>query len=102
MISNYAYRVLLDPSSKPTLLLFSALSNPQFRTIKLRSRKPSCPACGQEGHKISSINEIDYIQFCGGAKPDWERLGMVESDGSEERIRVKVCLPHPTTCVSLT
>lgn len=96
------HRVLLDPSSKPTLLLFSALSNPQFRTIKLRSKKLSCPACGQEGQKISSINEIDYVQFCGGEKPDWEKLGMAEGDGGEERIRVNVCLPHPTTWVSLT
>lgn len=88
------HRVLLDPSSKPTLLLFSALSNPQFRTIKLRSKKLSCPACGQEGQKISSINEIDYVQFCGGEKPDWEKLGMAEGDGGEERIRVNVCLPH--------
>ncbi|KAF9067227.1 hypothetical protein BDP27DRAFT_1393112 [Rhodocollybia butyracea] len=74
--------------SKPTLLLFSSLSTPQFRSIKLRSRKPSCPACGQEGQKIGAISEIDYVQFCGGATPDWESLGLVESN-PEHRIHVK-------------
>ncbi|KAJ4479958.1 hypothetical protein J3R30DRAFT_3288539 [Lentinula aciculospora] len=71
-----------------TLLLFSALSVPQFRSIKLRSRKPSCPACGREGRKIGAISEIDYVQFCGGTTPDWESLGLVETH-PEDRIRVK-------------
>ncbi|KIK62362.1 hypothetical protein GYMLUDRAFT_164496 [Collybiopsis luxurians FD-317 M1] len=74
--------------TKPTLTLFSALNVPQFRSIKLRSRKPSCPACGVEGQKIGTISEIDYIQFCGGATPDWESLGLAESN-LEYRIRVK-------------
>ncbi|KAJ3877216.1 hypothetical protein F5051DRAFT_440777 [Lentinula edodes] len=73
---------------KPTLLLFSALSVPQFRSIKLRSRKPTCPACGQQGKIIGSISDIDYVQFCGGATPDWETLGLVETHPGH-RIRVK-------------
>ncbi|KAJ4487422.1 hypothetical protein C8R41DRAFT_767937 [Lentinula lateritia] len=73
---------------KPTLLLFSALSVPQFRSIKLRSRKPTCPACGQQGKTIGSISDIDYVQFCGGATPDWETLGLVETH-PRHRIRVK-------------
>ncbi|KAJ3809362.1 hypothetical protein F5876DRAFT_89476 [Lentinula aff. lateritia] len=73
---------------KPTLLLFSALNVPQFRSIKLRSRKPNCPACGQQGQIIGSISDIDYVQFCGGATPDWETLGLVETH-LEHRIRVK-------------
>ncbi|KAJ3744214.1 hypothetical protein DFH05DRAFT_1535507 [Lentinula detonsa] len=73
---------------KPTLLLFSALNTPQFRSIKLRSRKPTCPACGREGQKLGTISEIDYVQFCGGATPDWESLGLVETH-PEHRIRVK-------------
>ncbi|KAK7678518.1 hypothetical protein QCA50_018390, partial [Cerrena zonata] len=61
---------------KPTLLIFSALSSPQFRNIKLRSRRATCPACGNEGEKIGSISELDYVAFCGGQRPDWVSKGM--------------------------
>ncbi|KAI3604569.1 molybdenum cofactor synthesis 3 [Moniliophthora roreri] len=61
----------------PSLLIFSALGIPPFRSIKLRARKPSCLACGE--HK-QVIQETDYIQFCGGATPNWEQRGLVDSD----------------------
>ncbi|KAF5367194.1 hypothetical protein D9758_004067 [Tetrapyrgos nigripes] len=72
----------------PSLLLFSALGIPPFRTIKLRSRKPTCPACGEEGQKLGEISNIDYVQFCGGAAPDWEKSGLVEGS-PDRRISVK-------------
>ncbi|KAF8134850.1 hypothetical protein EV363DRAFT_1321835, partial [Boletus edulis] len=68
---------------KPTLMLFSALSMPPFRTIKLRERKPTCAACGIEGQKLGAIHETDYIAFCGGPRPDWEAKGL------ELRIRLE-------------
>ncbi|KAJ6547164.1 hypothetical protein B0H19DRAFT_1164265 [Mycena capillaripes] len=73
---------------KPSLLLFSALGSPPFRSIKLRSRKPTCPACGTTDQKIGKIKEIDYVQFCGGATPDWESLGLNPGDPSN-RVSVK-------------
>ncbi|KAJ7596621.1 hypothetical protein C8J56DRAFT_1000773 [Mycena floridula] len=39
--------------------------------IKMRSRKPTCPACGIEGQRIGEIQSVDYVQFCGGSRPDW-------------------------------
>ncbi|KAL0579993.1 hypothetical protein V5O48_001996 [Marasmius crinis-equi] len=73
---------------KPSLLIFSALGSPPFRSIKLRSRKPTCPACGDEKEKIGEIKEIDYVQFCGGATPNWQEKGLVEGS-KNERISVK-------------
>ncbi|KAJ7273342.1 hypothetical protein C8J57DRAFT_1064097 [Mycena rebaudengoi] len=73
---------------KPTLLLFSALGSPPFRSIKLRSRKPTCPGCGTSAEKIGEIREIDYLQFCGGATPNWESRGLVAGDPGH-RIGVK-------------
>ncbi|OJA16471.1 hypothetical protein AZE42_06879 [Rhizopogon vesiculosus] len=73
---------------KASLLLFSALSVPPFRTIKLRSRKPTCAACGIEGQKIGSIEETDYVAFCGGARPNWLERGL-EAGRPESRIYVK-------------
>ncbi|KAF7359416.1 Adenylyltransferase and sulfurtransferase UBA4 [Mycena sanguinolenta] len=73
---------------KPSLLLFSALGSPPFRSIKLRSRKPTCPACGSSDQKIGEIKEIDYVQFCGGATPDWESLGFSPGD-PKDRVSVQ-------------
>ncbi|KAJ8072579.1 hypothetical protein PM082_016138 [Marasmius tenuissimus] len=73
---------------KPSLLIFSALGSPPFRSIKLRNRKPTCPACGNEEQKIGEIKEIDYVQFCGGATPNWLQRGLVEGNRNE-RITVK-------------
>ncbi|KAG5653797.1 hypothetical protein H0H81_010467 [Sphagnurus paluster] len=65
---------------KPTLLLYSALGLPPFRSIKLRSRKPTCPACGTAEERLGKISEIDYVQFCGGPRPDWETRGLVNGE----------------------
>lgn len=79
-----------DLEGKSSLLLFSALSIPPFRTVKLRSRKPTCPACGKEDQKVGQIEDIDYVAFCGGQRPDWETKGLVDRDAIS-RIRAKVC-----------
>lgn len=63
----------------PSLLLFSALSMPPFRSVKVRNKKPNCPACGTEGERMGSIEEMDYVAFCGGAAPDWETRGLIDA-----------------------
>ncbi|KAJ7577079.1 hypothetical protein C8J56DRAFT_799308 [Mycena floridula] len=75
-------------NEKPSLLLYSALGATPFRNIKMRSRKPTCPACGIEGQRIGEIQSIDYVQFCGGSRPDWESRGLEEGD-SQARIDVQ-------------
>lgn len=53
---------------KPTMLLFSAYSSPQFRSIKLRSRSPKCAACSSNAtvtQQAMCSGSMDYIQFCG-------------------------------------
>ncbi|KZW02931.1 hypothetical protein EXIGLDRAFT_829051 [Exidia glandulosa HHB12029] len=68
---------------RPTLLLFSALSMPPFRSIKLRARSKTCAACGQDGERKGTIEETDYVQWCGGATPDFEATGLVAGDASK-------------------
>ncbi|KAL5526864.1 hypothetical protein ACEPAF_8591 [Sanghuangporus sanghuang] len=70
---------------KPSLLIYSALAFPPFRSVKLRSRRKNCPACGEEGERIGKISELDYVAFCGGPRPDWVERGLV-TDGSRRRI----------------
>lgn len=86
-------RVPTFEDGKASLLLFSALSLPQFRSIKLRTRKPSCPACGVDGQKIGQIEDIDYLQFCGGERPNWEQRGL---ESGNSRIGVQVVYPFST------
>lgn len=73
---------------KPCFVTFSALHSSPFLAIPL-AKTPTCPACGKEGERIGEIQDIDYVQFCGGPAPDWEHEGMV-NPGSDYRISVKV------------
>jgi adenylyltransferase/sulfurtransferase len=57
----------LDP---PSLLIFSAYSNPMFRSIRLRTRKANCAACSAHATVTPEALEsgsLDYVQFCGSA-----------------------------------
>jgi adenylyltransferase/sulfurtransferase len=56
----------------PSLLIFSAFSQPMFRSIRLRSRKPKCAACsGQASISVKALESgnLDYVQFCGNVNP---------------------------------
>lgn len=77
---------------KPSLLIFSALSTPPFRSIKLRSRRPTCPACGDAGERIGEISETDYVAFCGGPRPDLVSRGLESGKDPDRRIHAHVSL----------
>ena len=56
----------------PSLLLYSAYSNPPFRSIKLRGKRKGCLSCSdtatitEESLKSASL---DYAAFCGSTSP---------------------------------
>lgn len=50
---------------QPTMTMFAAFENPQWRTFRLRPRKPSCIACGSNRSiTAESIRETDYGMLC--------------------------------------
>lgn len=54
-------------SQAPSMLLFSALSGSPFRTVRLRSRRSTCPSCSIEPEALKKqIGVTDYVSFCGG------------------------------------
>ena len=60
-----------DPP-KPSLLMFSATSSPQFRTVRLRSRRKDCAACSSTATitpESLTCGSLDYIAFCGVTSP---------------------------------
>ncbi|KAL4940040.1 Molybdopterin-synthase sulfurtransferase [Aspergillus oleicola] len=60
-------------SAPPSLLIFSAYSTPQFRSIKLRSRRPNCAVCSAEATvTLESVRSgsMDYVFFCGTVDPE--------------------------------
>ncbi|KAJ5091986.1 MoeZ/MoeB [Penicillium alfredii] len=60
------------PCDPPALHIFSAYSTPQFRTIRLRSRRPSCAVCSAEAsvtRDTITSGSTDYVFFCGSANP---------------------------------
>ncbi|XP_006881701.1 PREDICTED: adenylyltransferase and sulfurtransferase MOCS3 [Elephantulus edwardii] len=56
----------LGPSYSGSLLLFDALRG-RFRCVRLRPRRPECPACG-ERPSVTALQ--DYEAFCGSAATD--------------------------------
>jgi adenylyltransferase/sulfurtransferase len=75
-----------EPTGEPpTLLIFSAYTNPMFRSIRLRTRKPKCAACSAHAVVTSeglNSGSLDYVQFCGTINP-------VNALASNERISVE-------------
>ncbi|PPQ96256.1 hypothetical protein CVT26_005583 [Gymnopilus dilepis] len=70
-----AIKIILGKEDQSSsLLLFSAFATPPFRSVKLRRRKPTCPACSNPDGCLGST---DYIQFCGGVRPDWIIQGRI-------------------------
>lgn len=68
-----------------SMLLFSANSAPQFRSVRLRARRPKCFACSAEaGLSLESLTSasLDYVLFCGVTMP-------VNVLSAEERIGAK-------------
>lgn len=63
---------LSTQAEPPSLLLFSAYSNPMFRSIRLRTRKPKCAACSAQSTvtpEALNSGSLDYVQFCGSINP---------------------------------
>ncbi|KAK3619814.1 hypothetical protein LTR56_023776 [Elasticomyces elasticus] len=57
---------------RPTLLMFSAYNTPQFRSVRLRSRRVDCATCSGHPtitrHSLTS-GSLDYVAFCGVSNP---------------------------------
>lgn len=57
---------------KPTLLMFSAYSMPQFRSVRMRARRVACAACSAEATisaQSLTSGSLDYVAFCGVTDP---------------------------------
>lgn len=58
---------------QPTLTIFSALSFPPWRCVRMRGRKAGCASCDPSSPKITvqgiQSGEIDYDAFCGHVDP---------------------------------
>ncbi|KAK9893821.1 hypothetical protein P389DRAFT_108984 [Cystobasidium minutum MCA 4210] len=67
LMANEAIKLLVGLHDlKPSMTLFSPLSSPMFRTLKLRGRKPTCPGCGNESDALSvNAPESSFAPACG-------------------------------------
>lgn len=72
-----AIKLVIDQTSneeslQPSMLLFSAYSSPQFRSIRMRRRKITCAACSSQAtvsKESLGSGSMDYVQFCGSVSP---------------------------------
>ncbi|KAL8708903.1 MAG: hypothetical protein Q9220_006235 [cf. Caloplaca sp. 1 TL-2023] len=54
--------------TQPSMLLYSAYSEPNFRTIKIKGKRESCPSCSNNATitRDSLVSgSLDYVTFCG-------------------------------------
>ncbi|RMZ19322.1 hypothetical protein D0859_16685, partial [Hortaea werneckii] len=62
----------IDDPVRPTLLIFSAYSNPQFRSVRMRGRRIDCACCSAQA-SITPLSltsgSLDYVAFCGVSAP---------------------------------
>ena len=98
LLSFIHYTPGTDPT--PMLLLFSALGSPPFRSIKLRARKPTCPACSSPTGQLASVASMDYVQFCGGPNPNWIEQGLLPGDAGH-RVLPQACIRLLSPILSL-
>ncbi|KAL8882106.1 MAG: hypothetical protein Q9198_000835 [Flavoplaca austrocitrina] len=56
------------PSDQPSMLLYSAVSEPVFRNVRIKGRRDNCPSCST-GATITRESlfdgTLDYAAFCG-------------------------------------
>lgn len=72
-------------SAPPHLLLFSAMSDTPFRSVRLRSRRAKCAACSSAATVSADLltsGALDYVRFCGAVTP-------VDELRPEERITAR-------------
>lgn len=61
-----------EPVDRIAMLLFSAMAETPFRTVRMRGKRKGCFACGGEegGLTLEKLkNSLDYVQFCGTVQP---------------------------------
>ncbi|KAL9025614.1 MAG: hypothetical protein Q9180_007636 [Flavoplaca navasiana] len=74
------------PPKQPAMLLYSAVSEPMFRNVRIKGRRDNCPSCstGATITRESLMNgTMDYAAFCGLKEPirtleDHERMRPLE------------------------
>lgn len=81
-----------------SLLLFSAYSTPQFRSIRLRSRRIGCQSCSATASITPASltsGSLDYIAFCGVTTP--VKILPAESRISAQQLASTLHDSHPDT-----
>lgn len=68
------------------MTLFSPLSTPMFRNLKLRGRKPGCLGCDPTASSTRTLQEYeDVIEMCG--IPEEESDNRVSAEDLREALR---------------
>jgi adenylyltransferase and sulfurtransferase len=77
-----------DKAVTPAMLLFSAMGDTPFRSVRMRGRRKGCFACSDDaGLTLDEMtSSMDYVQFCGVRQPvsllrDDERVTAEEYQG---------------------
>ncbi|KAL8845829.1 MAG: hypothetical protein Q9221_009034 [Calogaya cf. arnoldii] len=60
------------PPDQPSMLLYSAVSEPMFRNVRIQGRRENCPSCSTKAtitRESLLSGSLDYAAFCGLKNP---------------------------------
>ncbi|KAL8706955.1 MAG: hypothetical protein Q9201_000003 [Fulgogasparrea decipioides] len=60
------------PPDQPSMLLYSATSEPMFRTVRVKGKREDCPSCSWNftlSQESLTSGSLDYAVFCGLRSP---------------------------------
>ncbi|KAL8941252.1 MAG: hypothetical protein Q9216_002355 [Gyalolechia sp. 2 TL-2023] len=61
---------IFEAPSQPSMLLYSSTSDPMFRTVKIKGKRPDCISCSSKATiSAGTLTEDHYVAFCGVRGP---------------------------------
>ena len=87
----YSNRDMPSSNDVPSMLLFSTHSNPSFRNVRLRGKRPNCIACSGTPTTVKDtlpLDLVDYTNFC-GIKKSVNLLDREERISAKEMLRIQ-------------
>lgn len=89
-----AEKILSSKNEAFSMLIFSAMSSPPFRSLRMRGKRKNCVSCSSEPvitRNSLLSGSLDYVQFCGLAEPvnilsSAERIGPAAFRDEHEKV----------------
>ena len=84
------------PPTQPSMLLYSTISDPMFRTVRIKGKRENCPSCSSNPsitRESLSTGSLNYGAFCGAQAPA-NLLDPLERTTPADFLKIKKQVPE--------